>query len=210
MKPVVLAGATRCQPRGEMGFTLVEVMVAITILTLIMLTTVTALRTLGNTQGTIEKLTHRIDEVRSVSTFLRDLMESAVVARGSTELSLGGENNEASYFLSGDDFLELKSTILFGERYGGSYLVRVAKEDTRLVLRWQESPADGVLRDWMDAPSRVLVDQLDELKVATRQEYSNEWSDTRSTDEPVAPALVRLQLKAAGRYWPDLIVQVQR
>ena len=64
------------------GFTLVEVVVALTILSLIMLATVTALRTLANTQGTLERVTARIDEVRTVSGFLRDLMEAAVVGEG--------------------------------------------------------------------------------------------------------------------------------
>ena len=63
------------------GFTLVEVVVALTILSLIMLATVTGLRTLANTQGTLERVTARIDEVRTVSGFLRDLMEATAEHR---------------------------------------------------------------------------------------------------------------------------------
>ena len=59
------------------GFTLVEVMVALTILSLVMMATVTGLRTLANTQSAIERMTSRVDEVRSVSIFLRDLLTSA-------------------------------------------------------------------------------------------------------------------------------------
>ena len=124
--------------------------------------------------------------------------------------TLGGGDDAASYFRSGPDFLEFESTILFGEYYGGGYLVRVAKEDARLVLRWQESPADRVPQDWMDKPSRVLVEQLEELTVATRQEYAMGWSDQRRNDDLSAPALVKLNVKSAGRYWPELIMQVRR
>ena len=49
----------------QRGFTLVEVMVALTILSLVMLATVTGLRTLANTQVAIERMTSRVDEVRT-------------------------------------------------------------------------------------------------------------------------------------------------
>ena len=51
------------------GFTLIEVMVALTILSLVLMVTVTGLSTLANTQSAIERMTSRIDEVRSVSIF---------------------------------------------------------------------------------------------------------------------------------------------
>ncbi|MEZ5572077.1 MAG: prepilin-type N-terminal cleavage/methylation domain-containing protein [Halioglobus sp.] len=195
---------------GEQGFTLVEVMVALTLLALVLMGTVTALRTLGNTQSAIESLTDRVDEVRSVSVFLRDLLESAVVGQDS-DFTLGGGSTEASYFRSGADFLEFESIILFGERYGGSYLVRIAKEEGQMVLRWQDSPGnDKSTLQWNDTPSRVIVEQLEELTVATREEYAEDWSDRRSVDELKAPAAVKLRIKAAGRYWPDLVLQVRR
>ena len=211
MKPVtgpVAHACTRRQRPCVRGFTLVEVMVSLTILSLVMLATVTALRTLGNTQGAIDRMTARVDDVRTVSGFLRDILESAVVGSDAGGLSTGGGSRTATYFSYGEGFLELKSTILFGEGYGGSYLVRVAREGANLVLRWQESPDNGIPRDWLEMPSRVIVEQLEEFTVATRQEFGRSWSDDRNDGGP--PALVRLQVKAAGRHWPDLILRVQR
>ena len=73
------------------GFTLVEVMVSITVLSMILLATVTALRTFGNTQSSLQRMTHRVDEVRSVSGFLRAAIESATIAEdASGGLALGG------------------------------------------------------------------------------------------------------------------------
>ena len=211
MKPAsrFAADPDTCRQRARViGFTLIEVMVALSILSLVMLATVTALRTLGNTQGAIERMTDRVDEVRTVSGFLRDILESAVVGSDSGGLTLGGGGREATYFNYGDDFLEVKSTILFGESYGGTYLVLVAKEGTKLVLRWQQPPASGAPSDWIEAPSRVMVEDLEEFAVAARQEFSEAWSDSNPDGDP--PALLRIQVRSAGRDWPVLILRVQR
>lgn len=191
------------------GFTLIEVMVALTILSLVMMVTVTGLSTLANTQSAIERMTSRIDEVRSVSIFLRDLLESATSGTDPNALTLGGPVPDPYYFVSGNDFLELDATILFGERYGGTYKVRIAKEDDQLVLRWQESIRGAAPGEWKDQLSRVMIAQLEEFQVFTRRDYEQEWVESGGTDRG-KPLLVKLRLKAAGRHWPDLIVRVKQ
>ena len=119
--------ASQCQ-RRQPGFTLVEVVVALSILALIMLATVTGLRTLARTQVALERVTERVDEVRTVSTFLRSTFESAILASQGGRLSLGGTRAGKNYFELTRDSVAWKSTVLFGESYGGSYLVRVARE----------------------------------------------------------------------------------
>ena len=53
-------------PAGNRGFTLIEVVVALSILSLLMLAVISALRTFGNTQVSLEKLTDRVDQMRTV------------------------------------------------------------------------------------------------------------------------------------------------
>ena len=77
-----------------------------------------------------------------------------------------------------------------------------------LVLRWQEFVFGARPDDWADAEFRVLVTGLEELDISTKGSVLDEWS-ARADDESM-PALVRLQLRAAGRYWPDLILTVPR
>jgi len=191
------------------GFTLVEVMVALSILSLVLLATVTGLRTLGNTQAAIERKIDRVDEVRTVSEFLRDLMESAVVGSGSGGLSLGGGLREAAYYSFGEGSLEWKSIILFGEAYGGTHYVRVEDDEGNLVLRWLDTGGDQPDKeDWAKAPSRILVRDLESLGISLRQEFTGDWSERWEGGDP--PALVRLQIKSAGKFWPDLILRVQR
>jgi general secretion pathway protein J len=190
------------------GFTLVEVVVALTILSLIMLATVTGLRTLANTQGTLERVTARIDEVRTVSGFLRDLMEAAVTGDGGggSGLSLGGSGRQSAYFEIAGDALVWNSTVLFGESFGGTFLVQVAREDDLLLLRWQEAPAGRHQMDWQETDTRVLVLGVEEFVIAWREHYDQPWQ--REWQKGAKVRWVRLQVKAAGRYWPDLIMQV--
>ena len=75
------------------GFTLVEVMVSLAILSLVMLVTVSGFRTLGNTATSISAMTGRTDELRSVSMFLRDAFENSVGGKNvnnKRELTFGG------------------------------------------------------------------------------------------------------------------------
>ena len=151
-----------------------------------------------------------MDEIRSVSNFLRDLMESTVVGSDSGGLSLGASSGGSTYFKLREQGVEWKSTVLFGEAFGGTHIVRVAMEGEQLVLRWAEPSVNGRgPDDWSNMPSRTLVSDLEEFAIAVRREYDTDWIG--EWKEPrIAPALVRMQIKSAGRFWPDLIMQVQR
>ena len=171
--------------RAQQAFTLVEVMVALSILSLVMLATVTGLRTLANTQLAIERTTSRIDEVRTVSGFIRDTLESAILDSRSGRRTRGASASVAS----GSSFFELsrysvawKATVLFGENFGGSYLVRVAREDDQLVLRWQEPSAKGAAGDWAEAQSRILVTDLEEFEVTYKPDFFQPWTDEARRD----------------------------
>lgn len=198
---------TVCRGRAAGGFTLVEVVVALGILSLVMLVTITGLRTLANTQAALERMTARIDEVRTVSSFLRDTMESAVVGAGPAALSLGGGSSEdAGYFALSPDALAWKSTILIGENFGGSYLLRVAREDDLLVLRWQLPNARGEPDDWAEAQARTLLADVEEFEVTWRGDREGDWQQVWEPGDEAH--WVRLLIRASGRYWPELIMQV--
>ena len=200
--------------RRSAGFTLVEVVVALGVFSLIMLATVSGYRTLGNTANTIERKTSRTDEVRSVSAFLRDALENAVVGTqsgGGDELSFGGSATNAgpvAFFRVTKGSLEWHAKILFGEAYGGSYFLRLAKRNDQLVLQWQEPQGQFEPAAWQEAPSRKVLDDLQVFEVWTRVDHKSKW--TRSDIQREAPGHIKLVIKADDRFWPELIMTVQR
>tara|TARA_R100000005_G_scaffold96550_1_gene84454 strand:+ start:6012 stop:6611 length:600 start_codon:yes stop_codon:yes gene_type:complete len=195
--------------RREAGFTLVEVVVALSVLSLIMLATVTALRTFANTQQSLDRMMGRVDEVRTVSSLLRDLVDSAALgADGGEGLTLGGGAQDAAYFAGTDGVLMFKANILFGERFGGQYVLRFSREEDALVMRWQAARGDARAIDWAQAPSRRLVAQVDQFQVAYRAVPGADWVPEWGNGG--VPVALRLRLRAAGRFWPELIMPVPR
>jgi general secretion pathway protein J len=52
------------------------------------------------------------------------------------------------------------------------------------------------------------VREVEEFRVAVRPEFQQAWVSGWEQAEP--PAVVRFQIQTRGRFWPELIVQVQR
>ena len=196
------------------GFTLVEVIVALGIFSLIMLATVSGYRTLGNTASTITRMTDRTDELRSVSAFLRDALENSVVGAasgGNSEMTFGGssiDQGPVSYFKVTNGGLEWRAKILFGEAYGGSYFLRLAKLDEELVLQWQDPRGSIEPGSWQGATQRKILDDLQSFEVWTRMDAQSKW--TRGDVDRDTPSHVKVVIKANDRYWPELIMVVQR
>jgi len=199
--------------RRSRGFTLVEVVVALAVLSLLMTTVLAALRAFGNTQESLERVTGRVDELRAVSSFLRESLEASVVGGNGAGggLSFGSsleDSRELPYFQGDETGFEWKARMVFGEIYGGTFLVRVARVEDRLTLAWLRPPHSAKSVDWDHQLSRVLVPRLQEMQVAYRGPADSEWRPV--WDEHESPAEVRLVIKADDRYWPDLIMAVQR
>ena len=101
------------------GFTLIEVVVSLAVLSLILLATVSALRTFANTQVSLDKMMGRVDEVRTVSGFIRDMFEGSVAGKQKAGgLSVGGSGGlELAYFEGTPQWVEWQAPVLFGEVY---------------------------------------------------------------------------------------------
>jgi general secretion pathway protein J len=76
------------------------------------------------------------------------------------------------------------------------------------VLQWQDPEGQFMPNVWNKSPSRKVLDKLEAFEIWTRKDAKSKW--TRKDFEDEAPSHVKLVIKAGGRYWPDLIMVVQR
>ncbi len=132
------------------GFTLLEVMIALTLLSMIMVATITAMRTLGNTKSTMEQVTNRVDEIRVVSEFLRNTIGAAmpVLRVGSSPEAFSDAGNYGTYFSGDATHLMWVSPLVAGADMGGAFVMQLALVEDRLELKWHPYQSDVMAVNW--------------------------------------------------------------
>lgn len=189
------------------GFTLLEVMIALTLLSMIMAATVAAMRTFGNTKQTLEGVTSRVDEIRSVSEFLRNSIGGALPVPGEDESgdAFAEEEGQGIYFGGDNSQLMWVAPLVGGSGIGGVYIMLLAQVEDSLELKWHPYIADVNAVSWGDIKPRTLVQSLDDFEVGYLAEYDGEW-EAAWPGAQALPVAVRLQVRAAQRYWPELVI----
>ncbi len=191
------------------GFTLLEVMIALTLLSMIMVATITALRTLGNTKTSLTQVTDRVDEIRVLSEFLRNTIGAAmpVVRVGSTEEDFVDGGAYGTYFAGDATHVMWVSPLVAGADLGGAFVMQLALVEDRLELKWHPYQSDVQAVNWDELESRVLLKSVDEFQVGYLAAYGTEWLDlwAGSQRNPVA---VRITIKSGERYWPELVIRL--
>jgi general secretion pathway protein J len=191
------------------GFTLVEVIIALSILSMIMVATISSLRTFGNTRAVIERSTSRVDEVRQVSAFLRASIQGAlpVVRLGDNRDFPSFKGNYGTFFGGATNEMMWVAPVTAGAGFGGTFVNRLSREGGRLVLRWLPYKRNVGDLDWSRVKGEVLTEEVERFALGYRQGYESEWLDTWE-DTSTIPASVRLSLKSRGRHWPELVVRL--
>lgn len=191
-----------CRPRAR-GFTLVEILVVMSLLSVVMLALGSALRTVAQTEERIEERLSRADEMRTAVGFMRSTLGRVSARRvpasppGSTRVLFGADQNTVSWIG------------VMPARYGagGRYFFRLALEPadsgTALVVRFAPWVDAAVFPDWALAESRVLVQEV--TRVAMRFQdgrvnppsWSAEWSPTDRL-----PDQLQLEVETSAGPWP--------
>ena len=187
------------------GFTLMEVMIALTILSLMMVAIVASLRTFANTQVRLERTTARVDEMRMVSAFLRRSVEAAMSSSGGSKVpTFDSIDERGTYFLGmASEFTWVAPVAGFG----GVYFMHLGLEGEALAVRWQPYRRDVTPADWESMPARTLLEEVQEYRVSYLPAHGGEWMDDWS-DLSSAPVSVRMRIKAGGKYWPELLIRL--
>lgn len=183
------------------GFTLVEVVVALTILSLISLAVVTALRTFAVTQERLNEVSSRTAEMRTVNRFLNRALVDAlplirVTSSGSYSL-LQGNNHELTW----------AAPFSASSRLGGVMIIRLYATDGGLMMQMMPYHNAQQPMSWEDTEAFSVVPALDEFALAYFDAATSTWLDEWSGSLE-NPDRIRISIAASGRYWPDMIVRL--
>lgn len=190
------------------GFTLVEVLLALSLTTLIMLALISALATFGKTATSLENRFERSDELRLVSDFLR-----ATIGRALEDYSVRLPDNSAAVMFEGDS-TDLRWVGVMPARHGtgGVYNFRLfVVEDEfgpTLSLQYQPFVGEGEIPDWNGVESRVLIDKLSVFEIEYFDREADTWTSAWRGAEAL-PALVKLGISVGGNAWPELLVRIR-
>lgn len=182
------------------GMTLVEVMVATTIFSLIMLATVTALRTFAMTYDRVREEAEKTSQVREGDRFIRQALQDAVNADGLFEGTPTTLHWVAPVDRAGDA--------------AGLQHLKLAVKGERLFVSFAPLRASTEEPDWgRVAPDFPLIEQIEKLAFFYQAEPLGEWSPRyEPVDESLnsLPWAVAIELISAGQQWPPIIVCMDR
>ncbi|MFK7974762.1 MAG: prepilin-type N-terminal cleavage/methylation domain-containing protein [Halioglobus sp.] len=200
----------RLRKKNSSGFTLLEVLIALTLLSMMMVAVVAAMRTFGNTKATLETVTGRIDEVRLVSEFLRTSLEGTlpVVRVGGGALGDQKEGGTGDTFFSGNSHsIVWVAPLVAGASVGGSHVMHLKKVDDRLELTWR--PYQRNFEDFAEAElvPKVLMESVEAFSVGYKATHGGDWLEEWGGHQFI-PVAVRLNIRAHDRYWPEIVVRL--
>jgi general secretion pathway protein J len=193
----------------QRGFTLLEVMIALVILSMIKVATIAALRGFGNTKAAVTLITNRLDEVRVVSGFLRNSLGSAMPSRsgGTGAPTFGRAAPSATYFRGSSSEVVWVAPLIAGADLGGAFVMQLNYIDERVELRWHPYRPSMEVFDWAEVEPRVLLEDVEEFTIGYLGNYGGEWLE-EWLESPANPVAVRLNIKSRNKYWPELVVRL--
>lgn len=191
--------------RGQHGFTLLELLVVMTLLSLLMTGMVSALRTMAQTESRIDQRFERLDELRTAHAFLLQSLSRQPVAKidipnnpGQTKIPFVATNDSVTWV----GILPARPNV------GGMHYFRLTVEHTAtgnaLVLRIAPCDVGFTQPNWPAAEHYLLVKNIAGLTIHARglpqQNHGSEtiWPTGWQSGWPLAdayPEQLRLSLE---------------
>jgi len=192
------------------GFTLVELMVVMSLLTLIVVSLGATLRTFAMAEQRIDQRLERADDFRVSISFMRSVL-SRISRR--TVPALQDPSARSALFSGSSNSLAWVGIMPARYGVGGKYYFRLAPEQTdkgmALMLRFAPWADPPVFPDWARAESRVLVGAV-ESALFTYEDASTEdivWTPDWLIKDKL-PQHIRLQIQTLTGPWPMLTFQL--
>ncbi len=199
----------------EGGFTLVELLVAMSLLALIMVAMASTLRSMAQTETRIDGKMQQLDQVRTTSNFLKDILGRVDVTSTSTQ------TGPAIAFQANANSISWVGVMPARYGTGGRYFFRLAIESTQtgddLVLRYVPWSARVDFPDWGQSDKHTLVSNIQNFVVETDglpvdiQSTPPDWPRGWHTGwlvKNAAPQRVRLTVEDALGKWQPVVVSM--
>lgn len=187
------------------GFTLVEVVVALSLVSLIMLGLMAALGTFASTASRLDRRALQSDDIRLVYAFVRTSLSSASPRIRTDARDLA----HTTWFYGEAGAIEWLGLMPARHGAGGLYHLRLAHEPAfgpgHLVLQYLPYTDDASPPDWAAAHTHMLLDDVKGFSVAYQGLGSSEWrSSWRNRD--VLPGRIGIHITLGDGTWPELMV----
>ena len=203
-------------PSRSRGFTLLEILVVMTLLSVIMLALGSALRSIGQTERSVDRRLERSDEFRIAVEFLRSTLGRISASRVPNALRAGGSPYLIQASPNALDWVGILPA-RFGA--GGRSYFHLSVETTSqagegpqaLVMRYMPYTGAAEFPDWSQAQVLYLVGNVSALSLTyadARQDpptWSGDWTANDHLPDRIA---VNLQTPAGS--WPELIVPMRQ
>ncbi len=200
--------------RGQAGFTLLELLVALTLLGLVFAVLFGELRFATRAWDATDAKLDRNGELLSVHSFLRQRFQQVHVTQPTRDQddadnTIAFEGNSRSMVFLGT----MPANISDGGFYEISLSSQSGEGGNDLFVSWRPFDADG-MASVADGPnnSRVLLRGLREVRFSyfgrTGEDLAAQWWDIWPSRD-AAPSLIRMRVSFADgdpRSWPELVV----
>ena len=198
--------------RGQRGFTLIEVVIATTLLALALAIAFGTLRSASRATARAEAAAQREERLRAAQSFLRTQLSSALAV----PFEFDGESGAATFLRASPGKLEYVGTMPGYLARGGAYLQTIelvrGADGQQLRFQHQQLTSDGAME--AEREPVVLLDGIAEGSIEVRtideQGKPGRWQDRWQVSAQLPPQVrVRLRFRDERRDWPEMVVALR-
>lgn len=201
------------------GFTLVEVLIALVLLSLLMLALTGALRAMGQTEERVEQRIAVADDYRAAVHFLGDVLGQVSARRFATQQA--DAPSQTPFFQAAPDALAWIGVMPARHGLGGRHYMRLGVEPGpnggQLVLRYAPWTGAPTFSAWDQAAAQILAAPVQSLSLRYQEPVSGGWSPVwpppdmsfNALPPTQLPGAIALQIDGPQPAWPPLVVGVR-
>ena len=200
------------RPSMGFGFTLIEVLVALSLLAFGLALTFSTLRGATGSSERAEQVAQRDERLRAVQGFLRRQVTMALPI----PFEFDQQSGQATLFRASSKKLEFVADMPGYLSRGGAYLQTFslvpAAHGMQLQFEAQQLTPEGALK--VERPPEVLLDGIDAAEFSFRSlddsGHPGEWQTSWAQENQLPPVLkLSLHFDDAHRHWPDFVVPLR-